>query len=152
MKTFRKPLINAVVISIISIFYAAVFVLTSRHLEFERILNHSDTLNSIFWNEWSAFLQQGNMKYIGYAYIILAIVIMVLSLIRKRDYDEYQTCILEKGIIVMGSVMVILFPIALILVLSEPLYSVETIMFLVVVHWFTVLIADLVYVVKWGKS
>ena len=152
MKIFRKPLINAVIISIISIFYAAVFVLTSGHLEFERILKHSDTLNSFFWNAWSAFLKQGNMKYIGYAYIILAIVIVMLSLIRKQDYDEYQTCILEKGIIVMRAVMVILFPIALILVLSEPLYSVETIMFLVVAHWFTVLIADLVYVVKWNKS
>lgn len=151
MKIFRKPLINAVIISVISIFYAFVFVLASGHIEFERILNHADTLNNTFWNVWSTFLKQGNMKYIGYAYIILAIVIVVFSLIRKRDYDEYQIDILEKGFIVMAVAMVLIFPIALMLVLSDPLYSIETLMFLVVVHWSVVLIADLIYVVKWSK-
>ena len=53
---------------------------------------------------------------------------------------------------VMGTAMVFLFPIALLLVLSDPLYSIETLMFLVVAHWSTVLIADLIYVVKWVKS
>lgn len=150
MKIFRKPLINALIVSIISIFYASVFILTSGHLEFDRILSHANTLNSTFWNEWSTFLKQGNLKYIGYTYIVLALVIVVISFIRKRDYDEYQTCILEKGIIVMGVVMVFLFPIALLLILSAPLYSVETLIFLVVAHWFTVLIADLMYAIKWS--
>ncbi len=86
------------------------------------------------------------MKYIGYVYIVLAAVIVIFSFIRKRDYDEYQTGILEKGFIAAGMVMVCLFPLALLLVLSDPQYSIETIMLLVVVHWSTVLIADLVYV------
>lgn len=152
MKILRKPQTNAVIISVISIFYALVFILTSRHLEFERILNHADTLNSAFWNEWSAFLKQGNMKYIGYAYIAIALAIVILSFIRKRDYDEYQTGILGKGVMVMGMTMVCLFPIALLLVLSDPLYSVETLMFLVVAHWSIALIADLIYVIQWVKS
>lgn len=151
MRFFRKPLINAAIILIISIFYALIFILVSGHMEFERILNHADTLNSSFWNTWSAFLEQGNMRYIGYAYIALAIVIVILSLIRKRDYDEYQIGILEKGFIVMGAAMVIVFPIALILVLSDPLYSIESLMLLVVIHWSVVLIADLIYVIKWCK-
>lgn len=151
MRFFRKPLINAVIISIISIFYALIFILVSGHMEFERILNHADTLNSSFWNTWSAFLEQGNMKYIGYAYIALAVVIVILSVFRKRDYDEYQIGILEKGFIVMGAAMVIVFPIALILVLSDPLYSIETLMFLVVIHWSVALIADLIYIIKWCK-
>ncbi len=123
MRFFRKPLINA---AIISILYALIFILVSGHMEFERILNHADTLNSSFWNTWSAFLQQGNMKYIGYAYIALTVVIVILSMIRKGDYDEYQIGILEKGFIVMGAAMVIVFPMALILVLSDPSYSIET--------------------------
>lgn len=151
MRFFRKPLINAAIISIISIFYALIFILVSGHMEFERILNHADTLNSSFWNTWSAFLEQGNMKYIGYVYIALAVVIVILSVIRKGNYDEYQIGILEKGFIVMGAAMVIAFPIALILVLSDPLYSIETLMFLVVIHWSVVLIADLIYVIKWCK-
>lgn len=151
MRFLRKPLINAAIILIISMFYALIFILVSGHMEFERILNHADTLNSSFWNTWSAFLEQGNMKYIGYAYIALAVVIDILSVIRKRDYDEYQIGILEKGFIVMGAAMVIVFPIALILVLSDLLYSIETLMLLVVIHWSVVLIADLIYVIKWCK-
>lgn len=152
MKIMRKPQTNAAIIIIVSAFYAVVFILTSGHLEFERMLNHSNTLNSSFWNTWSIFMKQGNMKYVGYVYIILAMVIAILSLIRKRDYDEYQTGILEKGLLVAGIVIALLFPLALLLVLSDPNYSIEVLMFLVVVHWSAVLVADLLYVIKWGKS
>ena len=101
MKILRKPQINAVIVSFVSMFYAFVFILISGHLEFERILNHADTLNSAFWNGWSAFIKQGNIKYIGYAYIILALAVVIISFIKKRDYDEYQISILEKGIMIM---------------------------------------------------
>lgn len=152
MRILRKPQTNAVIISVVSIFYALVFIIISGHLEFERILNHAETLNSPFWNGWSIFLMQGNMKYIGYAYIALALAIVIISIIRKRDYDEYQTGILEKGMIVMGTALMLLFPITLIMVLSDHSYSIETLMFLVVAHWSIVLIADLIYVIKWVRS
>ena len=151
MKILRKPQINAVIVSAVSMFYALVFILISGHLEFERILNHADTLNSAFWNGWSAFIKQGNIKYIGYAYIIMALAIVIISFIKKRDYDEYQISILEKGIMIMGAVMILFFPIALILVLSDPSYCVETLLFLVVAHWSTVLIVDLLYVIRNNK-
>ncbi len=149
MRILRKPKINAAIILGITVFYSLVFIFTSGHIEFNRMLNHADTLSFDFWNSWSDFLMQGNMKYIGYVYIVLAAAIVILSLIRKRDYDEYQTGILEKGFIVTGIVMVCLFPLALLLILSDPNYSIETIMLLVVVHWSTVLISDLAYVIKW---
>ena len=152
MKILRKPQINAAVISFISVFYAFIFILITGHLEFKRILEHADTLNSPFWNKWSAFLKQGNIKYIGYVYIALTLAIVILSFIRKRDYDEYQTGILEKGIMVMGAALVLLFPMSFLLVLSDPRYSVETLVFLVVVHWSIVLIADLIYVIRWSKG
>ena len=151
MKVWRKPLVNAAVISVVSGFYSLVFILISGHIEFERILNHAVTLNSTFWNGWSSFLQQGNIKYIGYAYIVLTLAIVILSLFRKREYDEYQSSVLEKGILVMGIVMMLLFPAALILTLSDPSYCVETMLFLIVGHWSTVLIADLIYVLQQHK-
>ena len=83
MRILRKPQTNAVIISVVSIFYALVFIIISGHLEFERILNHAETLNSPFWNGWSIFLKQGNMKYIGYAYIALALAIVIISIIRN---------------------------------------------------------------------
>ena len=152
MKIIRNPKVNAVIILIITVFYSLVFILTSGHIEFERMLNHASTLNNAFWNAWSDFLLQGNLKYIGYAYLVLAVAIIILSLIRKQNYDEYQIGILEKGFIVSGIVMVCLFPVALLLVLSDPNYAIEVLMLLVIVHWSAVLIADLAYVIKWGKA
>jgi len=151
MRIFRKPQMNAVIVSAVSLFYAFVFILISGHLEFDRILNHGKTLNSAFWNGWSAFIKQGNLKYIGYAYLVLALAVVIVSLIQKRDYDEYQISILGKGIIAMGAAMVLLLPIVLVLVLSDPSYCVETLLFLVVAHWSTVLVVDLIYVIKHSK-
>lgn len=152
MKILRKPQINAAVIAVISIFYAAMFGLVSGHVEFDRILDHANTLNSTFWNAWTVFLKQGNLKYIGYAYLVVTIVSVIASFAKRRNYDEYQTSILGKGIIVMGIALVALFPIALLLVLSDPQYAIETVMFLVVVHWAIVLIADSVLVLQWVKG
>lgn len=134
-------------ILLITAVYSAVFIVTSGHIEFARMLHHSKTLQSAFWNTWSNFLMQGNIKYIGYGYMMLAAAIVIFSLIKRQNYDEYQTAILEKGFLAAGMVMVCLFPVALLLVLSDPNYAIEVILFLVVVHWSTVLIADLGYVI-----
>ena len=150
MKILRNPKVNAAVIFILTAVYASVFIITPGHIEFERLLTHAATLNSAFWNAWSAFLTQGNLQYIGY--VVLAIPIVILSLIRKKNYDEYQTGILEKGFLVSGIVTACLFPAALLLVFSDPNYAVEALTLLVVVHWSTVLIADLAYVIKRGMG
>lgn len=152
MKIIRKPIVNSAVVTLISAFYIAVFIITSGHAEFERILNHAVTLNSDFWNSWSDFLKQGHLKYVGYLYILLTAAIIISSFIKRRDYDEYQCRMLEKGLIASGIVMVLLFPIAMISILSDPNYCVETITFLVVAHWLVCLIVDLVYVIKWSRN
>ncbi len=152
MKIIRKPAVNAIAITLISAFYIAVFIITSGHVEFERMLNHAATLNSSFWNSWSDFLKQGHLKYVGYSYIFLTAAIVIPTLIKRRDYDEYQCRMLEKGLIASGIVMVLLFPIAMISILSDPNYCVETITFLVVAHWLVCLIVDLAYVIKWSRN
>ncbi len=152
MKILRKPQINAAVIAVISALYAVMFSLVSGHVEFDRILDHANTLNSAFWNAWTVFLKQGNLKYIGYSYLVVTIVIVIASFAKRRNYDEYQTSILGKGIMVMGIALVALFPIALLLVLSDPQYAIETVMFLVAVHWAIVLIADSVLVLQCVKG
>lgn len=152
MSILRKPQINAAIIMTVSLFYGVIFIFTSGHIEFLRLLNHSQSLNSEFWNGWSEFLRQGNMKYFGYAYIFLAAAIVLFSLFKRGNYDEYQVGVLEKGLIVAGIAMMLLFPMSLFLILSDPNYAVETVMFLVISHWSVVLVADLGYVVKWGKG
>lgn len=151
MMLIRNPYINAIVVSAISLMYAIIFILTSNHLEFERMLNHGQALNSVFWNGWSAFLRQGNLKYVGYIYIAIIIFIIILSVLRKKSYDEYQVGILTTSFVATGFLLLLLFPVALLLVLSDPNYAIEAVLLLIVAHWSVFLIADLVYVVKWIK-
>jgi len=151
MEIIRKPVVNAAVIALISAFYIAVFFVTSGHGEFARILDHAATLNSGFWNMWSDFLKQGHLKYVGYLYLLLAAAIVIPTLVNRRDYDEYQCRMLEKGFIASGIVMVLLFPVTMLSILSDPNYCVETITFLAVIHWLACLAADLVYVIRWSR-
>lgn len=151
MRILKSRYINATVVSVISLIYAVTFILTSNHLEFERMLNHRETLTNDFWNGWSTFVRQGNLKYIGYVYIIIIIFIAALSVRQKSSYDEYQVGILTSSFVSAGILMLLLFPTALLLVLSDPNYAIETIIFLVVAHWSVFLIADLIYAVKWLK-
>ncbi len=73
---------------------------------------------------------------------------VILSFFRKRDYDEYQTGILEKGLILSGIAMVLLFPLTLLLILNGHGYAIEFVTFLAVAHWHILLIADLTYIIK----
>lgn len=152
MRMLKNPYINAAFTLAISLLYAAIFILTSGNPEFEGILNHSNTLSSTFWNNWSLFLRQGDLQYIGYIYIMLAVCITILSLLRKKDYDEYQAGILTTSFLSTGLILFFLFPIALLLLLSDPNYAVETILFLIVAHWSVFLMTNLIYVVKWWKE
>lgn len=152
MKLLRNPYINGAVIFAISLLYGAVLILTSGHVEFQRILDHGATLNSTFWNSWSEFLRAGNLKYIGYIYIVAALCVVVLSFARKKDYDEYQAGIFGKSLIITGIALLMLFPAAFLALLSDAGYSVEIITFLVVVHWSFFLTADLIYTAKWFNS
>lgn len=152
MKVLKSPYINSAIVSIISFVYASIFILTNNHLEFQRILNHGLTLKSSVWNGWSEFLRQGNLKYIGYIYIAAVICIIILSIVRKGNYDEYQVSILTTSFAITGFALLLLFPVALVLVLSDANYAIETITFLIVAHWSIFLIADLTCTVRWFRQ
>lgn len=151
MKTLKNPKINALLISLVSAFYALLFIFTSNHVEFIRLFSHSKTLTSDFWNSWSTFIQNGNMKYIGYVIIALTLTIIFLTVFRKQKYDEYQVNILAKGFIAAGVITILMLPFALLLVLSDNNYSIETLFLLLTVQWLGVLIVDLIYTAKYFK-
>ena len=58
---------------------------------------------------------------------------------------------LTTSFVSAGFLLLFLFPVALLLVLSDPNYAIETILFLIITHWSVFLIADLIYAVKWVK-
>lgn len=152
MRILKYPKINALLISIISTVYALLFIATSGHIEFTRQFSHPATLNSGFWNSWSSFVRGGSMKYIGYIIIALTVGIIILTILKKRTYDEYQINILAKGFIAAGIITVLMLPFILVLVLSDKNYAIETLFLFMAVQWIAVLVVDLIYTTKYFKE
>lgn len=149
MNLLKNPVINALFIVFMSAIYSFIFIFTSNHIEFLRLLLKRKTLQSGFWNAWSIFIRAGNMRYIGYAVIILTLIIISLMFLKRtKKYDEYQFSMLCNGLIIAGVVSILIMPISMALILSDPSYTVETIFLLSVVQWLGFLMADLVYIIR----
>lgn len=150
MKLLKNSLVNAVFVGLMSACYSFLFIFTSNHIEFLQLLSKSKTLQSDFWNGWSDFIRAGNMKYIGYVIIILTLIIFLVILFKKtKKYDEYQFSILSGSLIVAGVLSIIMVPIIMILLLSDPNYTIETIFLFSSIQWCSVLITDLIYIIKY---
>lgn len=150
MRLLKHSIGNATFIALMSAVYSFLLILTSNHIEFLRLLANSSTLQSDFWNGWSDFIRAGNMKYIGYAIIILTLIIILFMILKPtKKYDEYQISILSKSLIVAGILSILMTPIITILLLSDPNYAIETIFLFAIVQWLGVLITDLIYVIRY---
>jgi heme exporter protein D len=145
----KHPAVNIFFISIMSAIYSFIFIFTAGHMEFNSMLSHGRTLNSDFWNGWSDFLKTGNMKFIGYLIIGLTVVIIIFILVKRtKQYDEYQVSILAKSLFVAGFLSIIMVPFLMIMLLSDPNYSTETIFLFATIQWVSVLISYLIFVVR----
>lgn len=141
---------SGIFISFISAIYSFLFIFTSGHIEFLRLLPESKTLQSDFWNGWSDFIRAGNMKYIGYIIIVLTLTILLLMLFKRtKKYDEYQISILSRSLMVAGVLSIMIIPVVMVLLLSDPNYAVETIFLFAVIQWGGVLLGDFIYVIKY---
>ena len=89
------------------------------------------------------------MKYIGYIMIVLTVIILVTMVIKKQKrYDEYQLSILKNLLVITGIVSLIMLPIVLFILLSDPNYFIETLFLFAVIQSFSVLLGNLVYTFK----
>lgn len=150
MTLLKHPVINILLISFMSAIYSFIFIFTSNHIEFLGLLSHSKTLQSDFWNGWSDFISDGYMKFIGYLIIILTVlIIFILFFKRTKRYDEYQFSILSKSLIVAGLLSIMMVPIVMIMLLSDPNYAVETIFLFATIQWISLQVAYLIYVIKY---
>lgn len=148
MNLLKNPVVNAVSIGFMSTIYSFIFIFTSNHIEFLGLLSKGKTLQSEFWQGWSDFIIAGNMKYIGYVIIILSFIIVLLMFLKGiKKYDEYQLSMLNKSLITAGVLAILMIPIIMILIISDPSYTIETIFLFAVVQWLGVLAANLVYVI-----
>ena len=150
MKLLKHSIINALFIGLMSSIYSILFIFTSDHIEFLRLGSKSKTLQSDFWNWWSDFIWAGNMRYVGYVIISLTLIILLLMFFKRtKSYDEYQISILSKSLMVAGILSIMIVPMIMVMVLSASNYAIETIFLYAVIQWFSVLITDLIYVVKY---
>jgi hypothetical protein len=149
MMILKQPLVNIFFIGFMSAVYAFIFIFTAGHIEFIELLSHSKTLESAFWNGWSDFIRSGNMKYIGYLIMGLAIsIVLIIVLKRTKEYDGYQVSILVKSLMMAGVLSILMIPFLMIMLLSDPNYSVETIFLFATLQWFIVLFSYMVSVFR----
>ncbi|MBT2642805.1 hypothetical protein J7I80_11250 [Bacillus sp. ISL-41] len=149
MSILRHPVINILFISFMSAIYSFIFIFTAGHMEFISILSHGKTLDSGFWNGWSDFLKAGNMKFVGYLIIgLTALIIVFIFLKRTKEYDEYQVSILAKSLFVAGFLSIMMVPFLMIMLLSDPNYSTETILLFATIQWLGVLVSYLYFVIR----
>ena len=89
------------------------------------------------------------MKFIGYIIIGLSAVIIVFILLKRtKEYDEYQVSILAKSLFVAGFLSIIIIPFLMIMLLSAPNYSTETIVLFATIQWLGVLVSYLYFVIR----
>jgi len=144
----KNPLTNALGLSIFSTFYGLIFILTSGHREFIDILYYAQRgKGSSFLESWSAFLANGYQAYIAYALIAISVVVVLMLLLRRRPYDEYHTQVLTHCLAVATILTLAAIAIFYLAILSDPNGIIEKFTLFITIHWSTVVLADLVYVI-----
>jgi len=143
-RLLESTTVNAVCISIFTAFYSLVFFTTAKNIEFEISLYYRDAYS--FWPAWSSFLAAGNQRYIAYALIAATILIVVLLVMRRRPYDEYHTSILTNCLVVAVVLTLIAIAIFYLMIINEPGGILVKFTLFIVIHWTTVVFANLIYV------
>ena len=141
----KSPVVNAICISVFTAFYALVFFTTSKSSDFENNLYYKE--HTSFWSGWSSFLAAGHQLYIAYFLVVVTVLIVVLLVIQRTPYDEYHTSILTHCLIVAAVLTLVAIAIFFLLILNEPTGIVEKFTLFIVIHWSTVVFANLSYVV-----
>lgn len=132
-----------------SAIYSFLFIFTSNHMEFTGLLPKTETLQSPFWNAWSDFIKVGNMKYIGYVIIVISIIIFVVAFLKKpKRLGEYERSTLSKGLIIAGVLSILMLPVLMVLILSDPNYTIAVMFLFATIQWGSILVTYLIYIFR----
>jgi len=138
-RLLKSPATNAVCLSLFTAFYALVFHFSSGcHDEREYA--------SWFWQTWSDFLASGRQAIISWALIAVTVLVVILLVTRRRTYDEYHTAILTNCLVVAAVLILVAIAVFYLMILCDPVGIAEKFTLFVVLHWTTVVFADLAYV------
>lgn len=143
----RHPAVNALGIGLFTTFYAVIFFATAGNPNFIKLLyfmgaqNHS----APFWQAWSDFLANGGQVWIAWAMIAFSALVLFILALRRHPYDEYHTVLLMNCLVVAAVLTLLAIAVFFLLILCDPAGIVEKFMLFIVIHWVTVVLANLVY-------
>ena len=140
----KSPVVNAVCISIFTAFYALIFFKSLNDTGFENNFYYNAT--DFIWPAWYVFYANGRQRYIAYVLIAVTALVVALLMVRRRPYDEYHTTILINCIVVAAVLTLAAIAIFYLMVLDDPEGIITKFTLFIVIHWTTVVFADLVYV------
>ena len=141
-KLLKSPIVNAVCISLFTAFYWC--MLGWKHMGAAWLEPYDG--GAAFWSLWSGFLSDGGLTILAHGMVGVTVLVVILLLLRRRPHDEYHTEMLANCLVV--SIVIALLAIAGFywLIRIEPLWIVGKFTLFIVVHWVTVVLANLVYV------
>lgn len=148
MTIFRKPIINALFITFFSCIYCLLFSIPADHIEFYRLMNKQQTIDNTFWNFCFRLIREGNARYISMLFGVLTVSIIILSVIKRKKFDEYQFKGLIHSLMYCGLLSILLIPITLLSILSDRNYAIEIIYVIATIDWLTILLVDLFHLIK----
>lgn len=140
-RLLKYPATNAACLGLFSAFYALVFLLCAGGQVPEAGLAASP-----FWSAWTGFLSSGGQRTIALVMIVLTLLVVALLLTRRRLFDEYHTAILFSCLAVALVLTLIAIAVFYLVILSNANGAAEKFTLFVTVHWVTVVLADLVFV------
>jgi len=143
-RLLKSPTVNAICISIFTAFYAMIFYTTSKSINFVNNLYFKEPTS--FWSGWSSFLAAGCQFYITSFLIAMTILVVVLLVIRRKPYDEYHASILTHCLIVAAILTLVAIAVFYLLILNEPAGIIEKFTLFIIIHWSTVVFANLTFV------
>lgn len=150
MKFSKSIFANIIFITIISLIYSLIFFTLSGHVEYTRIADHVQTLDSGLWNFIKTITVSGNIKYFSIPILVLATLIIFINFFKRRiKYDEFQFSIILKSLAISGIITIIAMPIMLILILSDRNYALEVIFLFSFIQWIAILISDFIFTLKY---
>lgn len=147
-RILRYPAVNAICISLFSIFYAVVFFVTAGSEKFKSSLYYWQTEGGAdpFWTGWSNFLASGFHAYIAGALLAVTALTVVLLLMQRRPYDEYHTSILTHCFVAAIVLTLIAIAVFYLIILLDPNGIIEKFTLFIIVHWVSVVFCDLAFV------
>lgn len=143
-KLLSHPATNAVCISLFSAFYATMFFITASHLEFKQAL--AEDIEASYFHSISSFFHDGSHVYIAYALIALTVLVVALLIWRRATYDEYHTTVLANCLVIAMVLTMLAIAVLFVSVVLNPECIIQKFMLFAALHWATVVLSDLVYV------